>query len=59
MTPQNGAKFRFEGEFAMMLLLIPDVADNRLEIRCADAEGAITLLPGEVFVHPFGGIGFQ
>jgi hypothetical protein len=45
MPPQNGAKFVLEAEFAMVLPLILDVTNHRAEIRCADAERAVSLLP--------------
>jgi len=32
MPPQNGTKFLLEGEFAMVLLLISDVANHRGEV---------------------------
>jgi hypothetical protein len=32
MPPQNGTKFLFEGEFAVVLLLISDVANHRGEV---------------------------
>ena len=48
MPPENGAKFLLEGEFAMMLLLISNIANDRIEVRCANAKGAVSLLPCEV-----------
>lgn len=62
MFLQQGPIFLLERHLVVVLLLVADISRHRRSVRDADAECAISFLPGEpasVFVHPFGRVRFK
>src|SRR5258708_29601697 len=52
---QQKQEFLLKASPGVMLRLIADVIDNRIQLRRANTEGAITLLPFEIYTllgHP-------
>ena len=62
---QEATVFVLEGNLAMMFLLVGDVTDDGGLVARADGKRAVTRLPveatepGELFVNPLGGTGFD
>ena len=59
---QERDKFIFEGMLGAVFRLVFNITYHRLAVRCADAEGSVALLPGEVdfmFADPAGGVCFE